>query len=648
MGEVYRAADTRLGRDVALKLLPGAMAVDPDRLVRFQREARAVAALNHPNIVTLYSVEHAEGVHFLTMELVDGRPLRELIPPDGMAAGHVAELACAMADAIAAAHDKGIVHRDLKPTNVMITADGRVKLVDFGLAKLVRAVDSNDETRAGANQTQVGVVMGTPAYMSPEQISGAAVDHRTDIFALGTILYEMLIGRRPFQGTTEMELAASILRDPMPAIIKPGVPGALVDLIARCLVKNVHERVSSARVLAAELQSMRAGSAPASSVKPREGFWVAVAAFKSTGASAELVALAEGLTEGIIAGLSRFPYLRVLTKGTAGARYVLEGSLRQAGSQLRVAVKLIDTTTGANLWAENYTRAYTPDTIFELQDDLVPVIVAPIAETNGVLEHNMWIALRDRDPLTFTPYEALLRSRGVGELNTPEEHGLAIAGLTRAVEQDPNHAGCLATLSMTHGLGYVLGWESEAALNLSLSYARRAVAAEPSNHSAHLALLYAHACRKEIAAVRNAGERVLALNPLDGASLFMVGTWTAYLGEWERGCELVERARKLNPRHLGSYWYPLAHNAYRQRDYSRALDYTLRINNPGQYWVHILLAAAHGQLGNHAQAAEALRELQALKPDFESNPRGEMRWFAEREHVEHLLEGLRKAGMKFT
>lgn len=162
MGEVYRASDTRLGREVALKLLPADMAAGPGRLARFQREARAAAALNHPNIVTLYSVEEAEGVHFLTMELVDGRPLLELILPEGMTPARVVELAAAMADALAAAHDKNLVHRDLKPANIMITADGRVKLLDFGLAKVVRAVDPEGVTRADLDQTQYGVVMGTP------------------------------------------------------------------------------------------------------------------------------------------------------------------------------------------------------------------------------------------------------------------------------------------------------------------------------------------------------------------------------------------------------------------------------------------------------------------------------------------------------
>src|SRR5689334_19910120 len=181
MGEVFRATDTRLGRAVALKVLPPDMARDPERLARFQREARAVAALNHPHIVTIFSVEQADGVHFLTMELVEGQSLDRLIPKTGLPAERIIEIARALAEALAAAHEKGIVHRDLKPANVMLTGDGRVKVLDFGLAKETRATSHADATITSASQTKAGVVMGTPAYMSPEQISGRAVDHRTDI-----------------------------------------------------------------------------------------------------------------------------------------------------------------------------------------------------------------------------------------------------------------------------------------------------------------------------------------------------------------------------------------------------------------------------------------------------------------------------------
>ena len=198
MGEVYRAEDSKLGREVALKVLPTEMTSDPQRLERFQREARAVAALNHPNIVTIYSVEEADGVHFLTMELVDGEALDRLIPKDGLDLGRLLDISIPLADAIAAAHDRGIVHRDLKPANVMVGADGRVKVLDFGLAKLQPTELAAEEFTAAPTlmMTREGVIMGTAPYMSPEQAKGSEMDHRTDIFSLGIVVYEMAIGAR--------------------------------------------------------------------------------------------------------------------------------------------------------------------------------------------------------------------------------------------------------------------------------------------------------------------------------------------------------------------------------------------------------------------------------------------------------------------
>ena len=214
MGEVYRATDTKLGREVALKVLPAEMARDPQRLMRFQREARAVAALNHPHIVTIFSVEQADDVHFLTMEFVAGQPLDRLIPAKaGLPSNASSRSAPRWPDALAAAHEKGIVHRDLKPANVMVTNDGRVKVLDFGLAKDTRPPESGDATQSSGLQTEAGVVMGTPAYMSPEQVAGEVVDHRTDIFSLGIVLYEMASGQRPFKGRSSAELVTAILRD---------------------------------------------------------------------------------------------------------------------------------------------------------------------------------------------------------------------------------------------------------------------------------------------------------------------------------------------------------------------------------------------------------------------------------------------------
>src|SRR6202167_5966264 len=249
MGEVYRATDTKLGRDVALKLLPPEMASDPERLARFRREARAVATLNHPHIVTIFSVEEADGIHFLTMELVEGQSLDRLIPESGLPVERILAIASALADALGAAHDKGIVHRDLKPANVMLTGEGRVKVLDFGLAKEMRPYDPAAATLTSAGDTAIGVVMGTPAYMSPEQIAGRALDHRTDIFSLGIILYEMASGRRPFEGESSADLASAILRDtPRPlSAMRASIPDALCRVIQRCLEKDARDRLSSAR-----------------------------------------------------------------------------------------------------------------------------------------------------------------------------------------------------------------------------------------------------------------------------------------------------------------------------------------------------------------------------------------------------------------
>src|SRR5882757_10002405 len=218
MGEVYRASDAKLGRDVALKVLPAEMAYDPERLARFRREAKALAQLDHPNIVTIHSVEESDGVHFLTMQLVEGQPLDRLIPTGGLPVERIIEIASALGDALAAAHEKGIVHRDLKPANVMVTNEGRVKVLDFGLAKDVASETANGATMASAGYTQAGMAMGTPAYMSPEQVSGRPLDHRSDIFSFGVMLHEMATGRRPFEGNSSAELISSILRDSPPSV----------------------------------------------------------------------------------------------------------------------------------------------------------------------------------------------------------------------------------------------------------------------------------------------------------------------------------------------------------------------------------------------------------------------------------------------
>ena len=260
MGEVFLANDTKLGRQVALKVLGGTFGTDPDRRERFEREARAAAALNHPNIVTIHSVENIDGILFLTLELVDGQTLGELIPANGLPLDRVLSLGIPLADAVGAAHQRGITHRDLKPANVMVTSDGRLKVLDFGLAKVKEDAQLvSDAGMPTAALTGEGRIVGTVAYMSPEQAEGKPVDPRSDVFSLGIILYEMATGRRPFEGETPMSTLSAIIKDTQASIldVRPGLPRELSKIINRCLAKDLEDRYQSAKDLRNDLRALK-------------------------------------------------------------------------------------------------------------------------------------------------------------------------------------------------------------------------------------------------------------------------------------------------------------------------------------------------------------------------------------------------------
>ena len=273
MGEVYAAEDTRLGRRVALKVLSREWAMDADRRERFEREARAVAALNHPNIVTIHSVEEADGVPFLTLELVEGRTLDALIPPGGLPLDRILAYAIPLADAVGAAHQRGITHRDLKPANVMIGDDGRVKVLDFGLAKL----KESDASLAASLPTQAltgeGRIMGTVAYMSPEQAEAKPVDPRSDVFSLGVVIFEMATSQRPFKGDTPLSILSSILKDTPASLtdLKANLPRDLARIVRRCLSKDPEDRYQTAKDLRNDLRALKEdpSSAPSPAARGR-------------------------------------------------------------------------------------------------------------------------------------------------------------------------------------------------------------------------------------------------------------------------------------------------------------------------------------------------------------------------------------------
>ena len=392
MGDVYRARDTDLERDVAIKVLPDAVARDAERLTRFQREARVLASLNHPNIAHIHGLQRSDGTTALVMELFDGATLADRIARGPVPVDEALLIARQIAEALNAAHERGIVHRDLKPANVKVRDDGTVKVLDFGLAK-IQAAEFTSESSTGV-ATTAGSILGTPAYMSPEQVSGTAIDHRTDIFSLGILLYELVTGVRPFCGRSPAELASSILRDePAPANeIRPSLPAPLSRVIARCLEKSVVTRYQTMSDVAKALKGSIVP--PASSVATAPS--VAVLPFQNLSADPGNDFFGEGLAEEILNALSQIDGLRVAARASSfsfkgrssglaeiGSKLkvgtVLDGSVRRSGNRVRVTVQLVEVASGFQVWSDRYDREMAD--IFDVQDEIARAIAEKLKVT---------------------------------------------------------------------------------------------------------------------------------------------------------------------------------------------------------------------------------------------------------------------------
>jgi len=390
MGMVYRARDTRLGRDVAIKVLPQHLSTSIEARARFEREASAIAALKHPNIVTIHSIEESAGIRFMVMELVEGRMLADVIAGGDVSLERFLEMAVPLADAVCAAHAKGIVHRDLKPTNVLVDADGRIKVLDFGLAKLdAPAISDSDQTLASDSHTRDGQILGTVAYMSPEQAEGLPIDHRSDIFSLGIVLYEMATGKNPFQRPTAVSTLSAILRDTPPSIadLRP-LPSSLNDIVSRCLEKSPAARYQSAAELRDELRALltrltadRAASKPVSVLAAIRKPWIAIpiaallaaliggVAWQSRRSSKTRWARQQALPE-IERLLDATPWTggtgmwQAFALGTEAARYLSDDPvLQELHERYAAPLTLRTDPDGARVYARPFTAADTAWTL---------------------------------------------------------------------------------------------------------------------------------------------------------------------------------------------------------------------------------------------------------------------------------------------
>ncbi len=501
MGAVWRARDQTLGREVALKVLDPEASSSPERLAMFEREARAIAALNHPNIVTIYEIDKAEGLHFIVMEIIRGGSLEKLIQPGGLPLKKLLDLAIGVTEAIGAAHKQGITHRDLKPSNIMMSETVRVKVVDFGLAIL----SPQEPTLQGEGSTTLtahsdeGFISGTIPYMSPEQVQGLEGDARSDIFSIGIILYEMATGRRPFEGANSSALIASILRDtPVPPTrLNPQLPLRFGRIISSCLEKNPSERWSSAAELHRSLENLRSDLSEETHSLDRS---VAVLPFRDMSPDHDQDYLCEGIAEEIMIALGKVRGLRVVSRSSAfrfrsedsdvtevgeklGVSTLLDGSVRKAGNRLRISVELIDAADGFRLWSDRYDRQITD--VFAVQDEISRRVVDALQLTLSAGERD---ALQKTSTRDINAYEYYLRGRKFFYKYNKRGTAFARDLFERAIAIDPAYARAYAGIADCCSYQYLYAGRDPVNLERAAAAAAKAIELDPELAEAHASL----------------------------------------------------------------------------------------------------------------------------------------------------------------
>jgi len=638
MGEVYRARDTRLDRAVAIKVLPTEFAADPERLRRFEQEARAVAALDHPNILAIHDVGTHEGSPYLVTELLEGETLRERLGRERLPWRKAVEIAAAIADGVAAAHGKGIVHRDLKPENLFITRDGVVKILDFGLARRdpeTPLQHAKTLTSAGAAATAPGAVLGTVGYMAPEQVRAESADARSDIFALGCVLYELLTGRRAFARATAAETFAAILMEPVPepSSVVTGGSSELDRLAARCLAKLPGERFQSASDLAYALRAVaappeRAHTSLHGTRDDRPS--IAVLPFANLSADKENEYFSDGLAEDIIDALTQVPGLRVMARTSAfafrgkeadvreiGARLnvetILEGSVRRAGSRIRVTAQLVKASDGYHLWSQRFDREMTD--VFAIQDEISQAIVEKLR-----------LRLAGDRPLVkrytgnLAAYDLCLKARYHFLKMTQEGREAGQKYCEQAIADDPSYA--LAYVVLAESYLWSAYWGStdpREALPRAKSAALEALRLDDTIADAHSALGTVLGCGEfDWHGAEREFRRALELSPSSAAVRYdyawCYAMWFLYpLGRVEEALTEMQRAVELDP--LDPFYNALlGYLLHSMRQFEPAvaqLQHAIDLD-PNFFFSHLLLAVVFdvsGRLDEAIAAAEKANEL---------------------------------------
>ena len=566
MGVVWRVLDTRLNREVALKQLPADLARDPERRLRFEREARAVASINHPHVLTIHSIESAGDLSFMITELVEGDTLREMLLQGPLPLARFLDLSIQLADGVQAAHECGVTHRDLNPGNVMVNREGRVKILDFGLAK-VHSGPVVQGLSAEQTITEEGRILGTVPYMSPEQAKGKDLDSRSDLFSLGSLLYELITGRRPFQGETVVEVLSSILmEDPVPVTRHdPTLPGRLEDILAGCLEKKPEDRVPTALALRQQLEQLRhevnTGGDPGSSFAPRRLKSIAVLPLANLSGDPAQDYFADGMTEALITDLARIDGLRVISrtsmmqfKGTSKSipeiaqqldvDTALEGSIIRSGDRVRITVDLIQARTDSHLWAETYERHLRD--ILSVHSEVAQAIAR---EIQIQLSPETRSRLRVPRPVNPEAHEEYLRGRYHWNRRTEMSLERGIEHFQAAIEADPVYPLAHVGLADSYNILGFYGYRpSREAFPRAEAAAKRALEIDRDLPEAQVSLAYAkHYHDWDWPEAERLYRRAIALNPGYSIAHQWYFNFLVSMGRMEEALAEAVKARSLDP-----------------------------------------------------------------------------------------------------
>ncbi|GAB4375754.1 MAG: hypothetical protein Kow0042_21410 [Calditrichia bacterium] len=561
MSVVYKARDLKLDRHVALKFLAMQLGVKEEEKERFIQEAKATSALDHPNICTIYEINQTEdGQLFLAIAYYEGESLREKIDRGPLSVEEAVRLSIQLSEGLAKAHEKGIVHRDIKPANLMITTDNILKIVDFGISKL----------KGTSGLTRPGVIIGTPAYMAPEQVAGGRIDHRVDIWALGVILFEMLTTVLPFNGDSDLTLMYAIANEePLPLEkFRPDAPPALRNIILRALAKNPDQRYQNTADVAADLSLLaKAGQAavvpsPPQASPPHEQSSVAVMPFRDMSPAQDQEYFCDGLAESIMTTLARVEGLRVVSRTSVfrfknqdldareigrqlNVRAVLEGSLQQAGNQLRISLQLINVDDGFLLWAETIKKEMGD--IFQIQDDITQAVVEALkVQLTGVAEQEVSHHYTD----DVKAYSAYLKGRYYWNKRTVEGLNKSIEYFTEAADRDGNFALAYAGLADTYTiLGIYGAYAPQEVMPRALDMARRALQIDEKLGEAHITLGCIHAVFQwDWAAAEIEFRRGIQLNPnYATAHHWYAINYLVPLARFDLALKEIQQAQYLDP-----------------------------------------------------------------------------------------------------